>query len=81
MEKTYQQKRVMKDGSIKFYTYKKMTKGCEKRGAQITTRGKIARKLKEISDDDAASVLTFINNLKSVVVVQENEELEEIENL
>jgi hypothetical protein len=70
MEREYQQKRILKDGTVKFYTYKKKTKGCPKRGAQLTIKGLILRKLKSASEEQAKNILEFINSLN--IVVDEN---------
>jgi hypothetical protein len=70
MEREYQQKRILKDGTVKFYTYKKKTKGCPKRGAQLTTKGLILRKLKSASEEQAKNILEFINSLD--IVADEN---------
>lgn len=64
MEKTYTTTRTLRDGTVKTYQYTKITKGCPKRGAQMTVRGMIARKIKEVPDDNLNSILEFINNLQ-----------------
>jgi hypothetical protein len=64
MEKTYTTTRTLRDGTVKTYEYKKVTKGCPKRGAQLTVRGMIARKIKDVPDDNLNSILEFINNLQ-----------------
>ena len=66
MEREYQQKRTLKDGTIKFYSYKKKTKGCPKRGAQLTTKGLVLRKLKFASEEQTKNILEFINNMNIV---------------
>jgi hypothetical protein len=66
MEREYQQKRILKDGTVKYYTYKKKTKGCPKRGAQLTTKGLVLRKLKYASEEQAKNILSFIDSLNIV---------------
>ncbi len=66
MDREYQQKRTLKDGTVKYYTYKKKTKGCPKRGAQLTTKGLILRKLKSASEEQSKDILSFIDSLNIV---------------
>ena len=72
MEKMYQTKRVLADGTVKVYSYPRMTKGNPHRGAQKTTKTKIVEKLRDLSPDDLMTVLNYVHELSQATTESED---------
>lgn len=63
MEKYYTAKRILKDGTVKVYSYPKTIKGNGRPGPQKATKTKIVEILRELSPDQLKTVLEYVETL------------------